>query len=191
MSLIAFFLFCYSYSYADHDHNQCSLDDPEIVGMRPGSVLLIDQVEKASMSVFSGLIALLDYRILTDRNQSCTIHLSDTVIIIVSDLGNMDFIVEMFEAYEGCRTTSKRTTLGALDNKQQPDSRVRGFQQVERSRFRFELLNRVGEVVFFNPDADDQLTNFARFSTREGPHLMFGKAFKKLFDESNFQVSYL
>ncbi|XVF87367.1 hypothetical protein PTKIN_Ptkin18bG0114600 [Pterospermum kingtungense] len=172
-------------------YNQCSLGDPEIVGMRPGSVLLIDEVEKASMSVFSGLIALLDYRILTDRDQACTIDLSDTVIIMVSDLGNRDFIVEMFKApYE------RRKMLGALDNRQQPDSRVlRYSNKPERSRFRFELLNRVDEVVFFNPSVvGDQLTNFARFSMREGPHLIYNKwgmlyyAFKNLFDESKFQV---
>lgn len=64
--------------------------------MRLGSVVLIDQVEKAHMSVFSGLISLLDNRILTHHNGACTIDLSDDVIITVSDLGNEDFIAEIF-----------------------------------------------------------------------------------------------
>ncbi|XVF87366.1 hypothetical protein PTKIN_Ptkin18bG0114500 [Pterospermum kingtungense] len=171
-------------------HNQSSLDDPEIVGMRPGSVLLIDQVEKASMSVFSGLIALLDYRILTDCNQACTIDLSDTIIIMVSDLANRDFVVELFKAsYE------RRTGFDAFYNRQQPESRVPGSSnKLEKGLFRSELLNRVDELVFFNPSFSDQLTNFARFSMRDAPHLKHTRptllrcALENLFDESNFEL---
>lgn len=87
--------------------------------MRLGSVVLIDQVEKAPMSVFSGLISLLDYRFLTHYNGACTIDISDTIIIMVSDLGNMDFISEMFEE------ASERRKM--LFNWQQPDSGDREF----------------------------------------------------------------
>ncbi|XVF87608.1 hypothetical protein PTKIN_Ptkin18bG0133800 [Pterospermum kingtungense] len=88
-------------SYAGH--NQHGLGCPRRVGMRPGSVVLIDQVEKAPMSVFSGLISLLDYRFLTYHNGACMIDLRVAIIIMVSDLGNRDFILEMFEE------ASKRT----------------------------------------------------------------------------------
>ncbi|XVF87637.1 hypothetical protein PTKIN_Ptkin18bG0136200 [Pterospermum kingtungense] len=166
--------------YAGHNHH--GLCCPRRVGMRLGSVVLIDQVEKAPMSVFSGLISLLDYRILTHHSGACTIDLRDAVIIMVSDLGNRDFIVEIFE------NASSNWWL-PLDSNVSENSK-----QPEKGRFRFELLNRVDEVVFFNPCVGDQLTSFARLSMTDGPHLKCRTppgslcyAFMQLFDESNLK----
>lgn len=70
------------------------------------------------------------------------------------------------------------------------------YKQEARIRFRFELLNRADEVVFFNPSVGDQLTSFARLSMNDGPHLKcytplaaLTSAFYKLFAEFNFKVS--
>ncbi|XVF87609.1 hypothetical protein PTKIN_Ptkin18bG0133900 [Pterospermum kingtungense] len=173
-------------------HNQLGSVCPGRVGMRLGSVLLIDEVEKAPMSVFSGLISLLDYRILTHHNGACTIDLSETTIIMVSDLGNRDFILEMFE--EASERKEK------FYNWQQPDNGVGelSLQPKSRSRFRFELLNRVDEVVFFNPCVSDQLASFARLSMRDGPLLRctspvaeLTSALMQLFAECNFKQSQL
>ncbi|XVF25900.1 hypothetical protein REPUB_Repub13aG0253900 [Reevesia pubescens] len=179
-------------------HNQRRLGYPVTVGMRPGSVLLIDRVEKAPISVFSGLISLLDHRVLTDHHRGCTIDLSDTIIIMVSNLGNRDSIVEMFE--ESCVRERKLSVLmedlNRSQNMHQPDNSdlEEYWKQPERSRFRSELLNRVDEVVFFNPCVGDQMTNFARLSMRDGRHLedgsppgALGSACSDLFDEYNFK----
>ncbi|XVF87548.1 hypothetical protein PTKIN_Ptkin18bG0129200 [Pterospermum kingtungense] len=178
-------------------HNQHGLGCPRRVGMRLGSVLLIDQVEKAPMSVFSGLISLLDYRMLSHHNRACTIDLRDTVIIMVSDMGNSDFIAQMLRI-----SSSRHPYLSAINLFRSrrgplPQSDSCFWENLKkpksRSRFRFELLNRVDEIVFFNPSVggDHQLTKFARLSMRDGHHLKIGtppgalsKCFMVLFDEN-------
>ncbi|XVF25907.1 hypothetical protein REPUB_Repub13aG0254500 [Reevesia pubescens] len=170
------------------------------VGDYFGSVLLLDQVEKAPMSVFSGLISLLDKRMLTDH-RGCMIDLSDTVIIIVSDLGNRDFIVKMFE-----KPSERERKLNALIYSStirrywpQPDNSFWEefhLKQPQRSRFRYELLNRMDEIVFFNPCVGDQLTSFTRLSMRDGrlktstPRGCLTSAFMDLFYETHFELAY-
>ncbi|XVF87422.1 hypothetical protein PTKIN_Ptkin18bG0118800 [Pterospermum kingtungense] len=170
--------------YASHNGFVC----PQKVGMKLGSVLLIDQVEKATMSIFSGLISLLDYRVLTHHN-GITIDLRDTVIIMVSDLGNRDVICQMFEeAHSRAENLRKgqKPYIGEEELLKQPE---------KKSRFRFELLNRVDEMVVFNPSVGgDQLTCFARLSMRHGPHLRHSSpmaavtsALTLLFDECDYK----
>ena len=70
--------------------------------------LILLYILEEKQRVFSGLISLLDHRMLTGH-RGCMINLSDSVIIIVSDLGNGDFIVAMFE-----QASERERNLNAL-----------------------------------------------------------------------------
>ncbi|XP_058203162.1 chaperone protein ClpB1-like [Rhododendron vialii] len=145
---------------------------PGSVRMRPCSILFLDQVEKAHMSVFTALLSVLDRSMFIDH-RGRTVGFRDTIVIISSDAGNKG----IFSRLVG---NASQNILDS-DTKQE----VKGF--------RFELLNRVGEMVFLDPFAshDDQLRKFATLSMLSGPHLKgrspsgFSRTFFSLFKPAN------
>lgn len=60
---------------------------PEGVRMRPCSILFLDQVEKAHMSVFTALLSVLDRSMFIDH-RGRTVGFRDTIVVISSDAGN-------------------------------------------------------------------------------------------------------
>lgn len=69
-------------------HEYCKGEQyPESVRMRPCSILFLDQVEKAHMSVFTALLSVLDRSMFIDH-RGRTVGFRDTIVIISSDAGN-------------------------------------------------------------------------------------------------------
>jgi ATP-dependent Clp protease ATP-binding subunit ClpB len=99
----------------------------EAVRRRPYSVLLLDEVEKAHSDVFNILLQILDDGRLTD-GQGRTVDFRNTVIIMTSNVGSQ-FI------------------LSAKNRKEMEDQ----VMTVLRSTFKPEFLNRIDDLVFFNP----------------------------------------
>jgi ATP-dependent Clp protease ATP-binding subunit ClpB len=89
----------------------------EAVRRRPYSVVLLDEIEKASAEVFDVLLQILDDGRLTD-GQGRTVDFRNTVIIMTSNVRSADEL---------------------------------------RARFRPEFLNRIDEIVEFEPLTRDQL----------------------------------
>jgi ATP-dependent Clp protease ATP-binding subunit ClpC len=107
----------------------------EAVRRRPYSVLLFDEVEKAHADVFNLLLQLLDDGRLTDGRGRLA-HFSHTVVILTSNIGS-DRILEV--GPDAFATDAGRLELeGALL------ARLREF-------FRPELLNRLDEIIVFQP----------------------------------------
>lgn len=103
----------------------------EAVRRRPYSVILFDEIEKAHADVFNVLLQILDEGRLTD-SQGRTVDFKNTVLIMTSNLGAQ----AMTEALGG----------GALD------ARTRAMvMETVRRHFRPEFLNRVDELVIFEP----------------------------------------
>ncbi|KAI8566022.1 hypothetical protein RHMOL_Rhmol02G0006800 [Rhododendron molle] len=123
---------------------------PDDVRMRPCSVLLLDQVEKAHMSVFRALLSVLDHSMFIDH-RGRTVGFRDTIVIITSDAGNKEIFARL------------------VGHGSQNIVQDRNIKQ-EVKGFRSELLNRVDEIVFFNPfgSYDDQLREFATLSLSAG-----------------------
>jgi ATP-dependent Clp protease ATP-binding subunit ClpB len=101
----------------------------EQVRRRPYSVILFDEIEKAHPDVFNALLQLLDDGRLTD-GQGRLVDFRNTVIIMTSNLGT--------EVIQG----SSASEDPLLKQK---------VWEVLRGHFRPEFLNRVDEVIIFNP----------------------------------------
>jgi ATP-dependent Clp protease ATP-binding subunit ClpB len=106
----------------------------EAVRRRPYSVVLFDEIEKAHADVFNVLLQLLDDGRLTD-GQGRTVDFRNTVVIMTSNMGS-----HLFREYE--RTDKLRPLL----------------MQELRNTLRPEFLNRIDEVVIFQPLGREEIT---------------------------------
>ncbi|MGZ3447748.1 MAG: AAA family ATPase, partial [Myxococcaceae bacterium] len=104
----------------------------EAVRRRPYSVVLFDEIEKAHTDVFNVLLQILDDGRLTD-SQGRTVDFKNTVLIMTSNLGSQLLLLEM-EAKETIDEVTRARVMDAL-----------------RQHFRPEFLNRVDEIVIFEP----------------------------------------
>lgn len=102
----------------------------EAVRRHPYSVILLDEMEKAHPDVFNILLQVLDDGRLTD-GQGRVVSFKNTIIIMTSNVGSQ-FIAGAGE--EGFNEESRKQVMEAL-----------------RSSFRPEFLNRIDDVVIFQP----------------------------------------
>lgn len=115
----------------------------EAVRRRPYSVVLFDEVEKAHPDVMNLLLGVLDDGRLTD-SKGRTVSFANTIIIMTSNLGSKIL----------------------LENGNGPDAKD-AVMNVVRNSFRPEFLNRLDEMVIFDPLGPDQLREVARLQTLE------------------------
>ena len=98
------------------------------VANRPYSVVLFDEIEKAHQDVFNILLQMLDDGRLTDTHGK-TVDFRNTVIIMTSNVGAPGIMENA-----GKRELMQSVAMAAL-----------------RSHFRPEFLNRIDDIVVFNP----------------------------------------
>jgi ATP-dependent Clp protease ATP-binding subunit ClpB len=112
----------------------------EAVRRHPYSVVLLDELEKAHPDVWSVLLQVLDDGRLTD-GQGRTIDFKNTVVIMTSNVGSTHLL----------RMTK--------DNREQMEQlAVKELQHTLRP----ELLNRIDEIIFFEPLGEPQLAQIVR-----------------------------
>ncbi|MBU8899761.1 ATP-dependent chaperone ClpB [Corallococcus sp. M34] len=104
----------------------------EAVRRRPYTVVLFDEIEKAHHDVFNILLQILDEGRLTD-SQGRTVDFRNTVLILTSNLGSQA-IQEGMSGKDTLTELARNEVMEAL-----------------RSHFRPEFLNRVDEIVIFEP----------------------------------------
>ncbi|KAJ1688070.1 hypothetical protein LUZ63_019460 [Rhynchospora breviuscula] len=114
----------------------------EKVRRRPYCVVLFDEVEKAHVSVFNTLLQVLDDGRLTD-GEGRTVDFTNTIIILTSNLGAEHILRGI-----GGDTSMKVAHELVMEE--------------VREHFRPEFLNRIDEVVIFNPLCHDQVRNVVR-----------------------------
>ena len=107
----------------------------EAVRRRPYSVLLFDEIEKAHPDVFHTLLQVLDDGRLTD-SQGRLVDFKNTVVIMTSNLGSSSIV--------------------GLSIHDQDAMRERVMEAL-RQHFRPEFLNRVDEIVIFEPLSRDEI----------------------------------
>ena len=118
----------------------------EAVRRRPYRVILLDEIEKANPEVFNVLLQMLDDGRLTDGHGR-TVDFRNTVVIMTSNLGTEAF-------HRGS------LGFGLPQNKPTDNERDRQKSDVEkalRQTFRPELLNRIDEIIIFDPLTEDDL----------------------------------
>ncbi|MGN8345879.1 ATP-dependent chaperone ClpB [Pseudomonas sp. SMV71] len=106
----------------------------EAVRRKPYSVILLDEVEKAHPDVFNILLQVLEDGRLTDSHGR-TVDFRNTVIVMTSNLGSAQI-----QELVGDREAQRAAVMDAIS-----------------IHFRPEFINRVDEVVIFEPLARDQI----------------------------------
>ena len=115
----------------------------EAVRRRPYSVVLLDEMEKAHGDVFNILLQLLDDGRLTDGHGR-TIDFRNTIVIMTSNLGSATFADQTLD-----RGRQKEAVL----------EDVRGF-------FRPEFVNRIDELLVFEPLGRDEIGQIVEIQLR-------------------------
>ncbi len=108
----------------------------EAVRRRPYSVILLDEVEKAHPEVFDLLLQVFDDGRLTD-GQGRTVDFRNAIIVMTSNLGSQ-FINDL--------TLEREDREGAV-------------MDVVRASFKPEFLNRIDDVVLFNPLGQGEISS--------------------------------
>ncbi len=103
----------------------------EAVRRNPYSIILFDEIEKAHKDIFNVLLQILDDGRITD-SQGRTVDFKNTIIIMTSNIGS-DYI---------------------LDNNENSKKLI---EQELHMTFKPEFLNRVDEIITFNPLTKDIL----------------------------------
>lgn len=151
----------------------------------PYTVLLLDEVEKASPYLLNLFLQAFDEGWLTDgRGKKC--YLSDAIIIMTSNLGSENFKKYMKPLGFGQKTTAdveevKRAVLGAAE-----------------TRFSPEFRNRIDEIVVFSPLTEDEvkqiatlyLTSIRRQMERQGKIIKMSEAALDKVVEKGFSPAY-
>jgi ATP-dependent Clp protease ATP-binding subunit ClpB len=125
----------------------------ESIRRKPYSVVLLDEIEKAHPDVFNILLQVLDDGRLTD-NKGRTANFRNTIIIMTSNLGS-DIIRENFEHLE---TGDKDEIIAS--------TKTKVFDLLKRS-IRPEFLNRIDEVVMFEPLNRDNIRSIVEMQLNE------------------------
>lgn len=110
----------------------------EAVRRKPYSVVLMDEVEKAHPDVFNVLLQVLEDGRLTD-SQGRTVDFRNTVIVMTSNLGSMQI-----QELVGDKEAQRAAVMDAVG-----------------AHFRPEFINRIDELVIFEPLAKEQIAGIA------------------------------
>jgi len=117
----------------------------EKVKLRPYSIVLLDEIEKAHRDVFNILLQILDEGELTDSSGT-VVSFRDTIIIMTSNLGSSGKSGNPLMGFS-------REGMNVQEN-----DRIR---QELKSFFSPELLNRIDEIVIFNKLGHDEMLSIA------------------------------
>lgn len=115
----------------------------EAVRRRPYSVILLDEVEKAHPEIFDILLQVLDDGRLTD-GQGRTVDFRNVILILTSNLGSQ-FLVD-----PGLTEDQKRDSVMGMVN----------------ANFKPEFLNRLDDVILFDPLSLDDLSRIVDIQVR-------------------------
>jgi ATP-dependent Clp protease ATP-binding subunit ClpB len=126
----------------------------EAVRRRPYSVVLFDEIEKAHPEVLNVMLQLLDDGRLTD-GKGRTVDFKNTVVIMTSNIGS-HFIAEA-----AMKTAALQKTEIAIE-----EGVRREVMDTLREHFRPEFLNRIDEIIIFQPLTREQMRSIIDIQLR-------------------------
>ena len=116
----------------------------EAVRRRPFRVVLFDEIEKAHPDVFNILLQIMEDGRLTDGHGR-TVDFRNTVVIMTSNLGTAELGRQAIGFHRGQDTESERQKLR------------NSVEEALKKAFRPEFLNRLDEIVIFDPLTQEQI----------------------------------
>ena len=167
----------------------------EAVRRKPYSVILLDEIEKAHPDVFNILLQVLDDGRLTD-NKGRTVDFKNTILIMTSNVG-ADIIQSYMEKLcaipsetEGRVEESSRTRILA-------DCREEVMEVLKRT-VRPEFLNRIDEVIMFEPLSQTDIRDILRMQISDlqeklaenGVRISFSQEFEDYMSTKGYEPAY-
>ena len=156
----------------------------EAVRRKPYSVVLLDEIEKAHPDVFNILLQVLDDGRLTD-NKGRTVDFRNTIVIMTSNMGS-HIIAERFAAAgdEPSAEVVERTKDEVVE--------------LLKQHLKPEFLNRIDEIVMFEPlgrkaieeIVDMQLRGVAHLLHENGIELIYTAAARRHIADAGFDPLY-
>ena len=145
----------------------------EKVKNNPFSVILFDEIEKAHKDVFNILLQILDEGHLTD-SFGRKVNFTNTLIIMTSNVGAKK--VMEFGDGMGFATNSKET--------QKAEVKKSIIQKALKQQFNPEFLNRIDDIITFNPLNDETLKKIINIELGRLNDRLKEKNYKIVFDKS-------
>jgi ATP-dependent Clp protease ATP-binding subunit ClpA len=134
----------------------------EAVRRRPYAVLLLDEVEKAHPDVFNVLLQVLDDGRLTD-SQGRTVDFRHTVVVMTSNLASRAILDSARQGASDQATGDQATADAAA----REAALAEAVERALASQFRPEFLNRIDEVIRFQPLGPADLQRIVRLQLAE------------------------
>jgi len=125
----------------------------EAVRRKPYSVVLLDEIEKAHPDVFNILLQVLDDGRLTD-NKGRVVNFKNTIIIMTSNLGS--HIIQ--ENFENISEKNREEVIERTKNE---------VMDLLKKTIRPEFLNRVDEIIMFEPLTREQVKQIIRLQIQQ------------------------
>ena len=164
----------------------------EAVRRKPYSVILLDEIEKAHPDVFNILLQVLDDGRLTD-NKGRTVDFKNTILIMTSNAG-ADIIQNYMEKLPvGNETAGDRAKRTELLSQCRKD-----VLQVLKNTVRPEFLNRIDEIIMFEPLSQTDIRDILRMQMADlqkkladnGVSISFSKEFEDYMSEKGYEPAY-
>ncbi|MGM9735241.1 MAG: ATP-dependent Clp protease ATP-binding subunit [Candidatus Cryptobacteroides sp.] len=158
----------------------------EAVRRKPYSVILLDEIEKAHPDVFNILLQVLDDGRLTD-NKGRTVDFKNTILIMTSNVG-----ADIIQGY-----MEKLPADGEGRMEQLRDCRNEVLDVLKRT-VRPEFLNRIDEVIMFEPLSQSDIRDILRMQMEDlrsklsenGVTIDFTKDFEDYMSTKGYEPAY-
>ncbi|MBL7762908.1 MAG: ATP-dependent chaperone ClpB [Chitinophagaceae bacterium] len=141
----------------------------EAVRRKPYSVVLLDEIEKAHPDVWNILLQVLDDGRLTD-NKGRVVNFKNTIIIMTSNIGS-HLIQEAFEDVNE-KTLEKATEKAKVE-----------VMNLLRQTIRPEFLNRVDEIIMFQPLLKKEIMGIVRIQLNNLKQLVLDSGIRLEFSD--------
>ena len=170
----------------------------EAVRRKPYSVVLLDEIEKAHPDVFNILLQVLDDGRLTD-NKGRTVDFKNTILIMTSNVG-ADIIqsyMERLPANPVIPSESEGRVEESLREKLLSDCRGEVLEVLKRT-VRPEFLNRIDEVIMFEPLSQTDIRDILRMQmadlqeklSENGVTIEFTQEFEDYMSTKGYEPAY-
>ena len=158
----------------------------EAVRRKPYSVVLLDEIEKAHPDVFNTLLQVLDDGRLTD-NKGRTVDFKNTILIMTSNVGAD--IIQTFMEHLPVEGEERQTMLADCRNE---------VLEVLKRTVRPEFLNRIDEVIMFEPLSQNDIREILRMQMRDlqaklsenGVTVEFTREFEDYMSTKGYEPAY-
>ena len=158
----------------------------EAVRRKPYSVVLLDEIEKAHPDVFNILLQVLDDGRLTD-NKGRTVDFKNTILIMTSNVGAD--IIQTFMEHLPVEGEDRTKMLSDCRNE---------VLEVLKRTVRPEFLNRIDEVIMFEPLSQTDIRDILKMQIRDlqqrlaenGVSIEFTQEFEDYMSTKGYEPAY-